>query len=127
VCRRVKYQYQYQYLQSYEYKLIENGERYHYQNLKKGIYMNKIRFSQAMSSGWNRKERYMLKEDSMTRHIKFLSYWIKTTIPLFTFTITQKDTNSGSRGYLTTLYIRTKNETSTTKYSKSGIIRDIPI
>jgi len=60
--------------------------------------MNNIRFSQVMSSGWNRKERYMLKEDNMTRHIKFLSYWIKTTILLFTFTITYKDTNSGSRG-----------------------------
>ena len=108
VCQRVKYQY----LQSYEYKLIEHEERYQYQ------YMNNINFSQTMSSGWNRKEMYMLKEDNMTRHIKFLSYWIKTTIPLFTFTITQKDTNSGSRGQLTTFYMRTKNETSTTKDSK---------
>jgi hypothetical protein len=66
--------------------------------LRKGIYTKNIRFSQAMSSGWNIKERYMLKEDNMTRHIKFLSYWIKITIPSFTFTITQKDTNSGSRG-----------------------------
>jgi len=30
--------------------------------------MNKIRFIQAMSSGWNRKERYMLEKDIMTRH-----------------------------------------------------------
>jgi hypothetical protein len=49
-----------------------------------------------MSNGWNRKERYMLKKDNMTGHIKFLSYWIKTTIPLFNFTITQKDTNNRS-------------------------------
>ena len=60
----------------------------------------------------------MLKEDNMTRHIKFLSYWIKTTIPLFTFTITQKDKNNGSRGLLTAFYMRTKNKTSTTKDSK---------
>jgi hypothetical protein len=36
------------------------------------------------------KKRYMLKKDNMTRHIKFLNYWIKTTIPPFTFTITKK-------------------------------------
>ena len=36
--------------------------------LRKGIYMNKISFSQAMSGGWNRKERCMLKEDNMMRH-----------------------------------------------------------
>ena len=51
VCQRVKYQY----MQSYEYKLIEHGEMYHYQNPQKGIYTNKIRFNQAMSSGWNKK------------------------------------------------------------------------
>jgi hypothetical protein len=62
--------------------------------LRKEIYANKIRFSQAMSSGWNRKEKFMFEKDNMTRYIKFLSYWIKTTIPLFTFTIIQKDTNS---------------------------------
>jgi hypothetical protein len=62
--------------------------------LRKKIYANKIRFSQAMSSGWNRKEKFMFEKDNMTRYIKFLSYWIKTTIPLFTFTIIQKDTNS---------------------------------
>jgi hypothetical protein len=47
-----------------------------------------------MSNGWNRKERYMFEEDSMTRHIKFLSYLIKITIPLFTFTTTKKYINS---------------------------------
>jgi hypothetical protein len=62
--------------------------------LRKEIYANKIRFSQAMSSGWNRKEKFMFEKDNMTRYIKFLSYWIKTTIPPFTFTIIQKDTNS---------------------------------
>jgi hypothetical protein len=66
--------------------------------LKKRIYTNKIRFSQAMSGGWNGKEKYMLEKNNITRHIKFLSYWIKTTIPLFTFTITQKYTNSRSEG-----------------------------
>jgi hypothetical protein len=71
-----------------------------------------------MSSGWNRKERYMLEKDNMTRHIKFISYWIKTTIPLFTFTIPQKDTNNKPRGQLIAFYMRTKNETSTTKNSK---------
>jgi len=80
-----------------------------------------------MSSGCNRKEMYMLKKDNMTRHMKFMSYWIKTTIPLFTFTITQKDTNSGTRGQFTAFCMRTKNETSTSKNSKGGIIRDIPI
>jgi hypothetical protein len=80
-----------------------------------------------MSSGWNRKERYMLKKDNMMRHIKFMSYWIKTTIPLFTFTITQKDTNNRTRGQLTAFCMRKKNETSTTKNSKGGIIRDMPI
>jgi hypothetical protein len=80
-----------------------------------------------MSSGWNKKERCMLKKDNMTRHIKFLSYWIKTTIPLFTFTIKKKYTNSRSRGQLTTFYMRMKNETSTTKNSKGGIVKGIPI
>jgi len=89
--------------------------------------MNKIRYSQAMSSRWNRKERYMLEKDNMTRHIKFLSYWIKTTILLFTFTITKKDTNSKSRGQLAAFYMRKKNETTTTKNSKERIIRGIPI
>jgi hypothetical protein len=80
-----------------------------------------------MSSGWNRKERYMLEKDNMTRYIKFLSYWIKTMIPLFTFTITPKDTNSRSRGQFTAFNMRMKNETSKTKNSKGGIIMDIPI
>jgi hypothetical protein len=80
-----------------------------------------------MSSGWNRKEMYMLEKDNMTRYIKFLSYWIKTMIPLFSFTITRKNTNSRSRGQLTALNMRMKNETSTTKNSKGGIILDIPI
>jgi hypothetical protein len=69
----------------------------------------------------------MLVKDNMTRHIKFLSYWIKTTISLFTFTITKKDINNRSNGKLTAFYIRTKNKTSTTKSSKGGIIRGIPI
>jgi hypothetical protein len=73
------------------------------------------------------KKRYMLKKNNMKGHIKFLSYWIKTTIPFFTFTITWKDTNSRSRGQLTALYMRTNNETSITKNSKGGITRDIPI
>jgi len=30
--------------------------------------MNKIRSIQAMRSGWNRKKRYMLEKDIMTRH-----------------------------------------------------------
>jgi hypothetical protein len=51
--------------------------------------MKNIKSNQVMSSGWNRKESYMLEKDNMTRHIKFMSYWIKTTIPPFTFTITQ--------------------------------------
>jgi hypothetical protein len=80
-----------------------------------------------MSSGWNRKERYMLKKDNMTRHIKFMSYCIKTIIPFFTFTITQKDTNSRIRGQFTAFCIRMKNKTSTTKNSKGEIIRDMPI
>jgi hypothetical protein len=81
-----------------------------------------------MSNGWNRKERYMLKKDNMTRHIKFPSYWIKTTILFFTFTITKKDTNSKSRGQLAAFYMREKKkETSTTKNSKERIIRGIPI
>jgi hypothetical protein len=70
---------------------------------------------------------YMLEKDNMTRYIKFLSYWIKTMIPLFSFTITRKNTNSRSRGQLTALNMRMKNETSTTKNSKGGIILDIPI
>jgi hypothetical protein len=80
-----------------------------------------------MSSGWNIKEMYMLEKDNMMRHIKFLSYWIKTTIPLFTFTITKKDINNRSRGQLIVFYMRTKNEINTTKIYKGGIIRGIPI
>jgi len=48
-------------------------------------------------------------------------------IPVFTFTITKKDTNNISRGQLTVFYMRTKNEISTTKNFKGGIIRGIPI
>ena len=51
-----------------------------------------------------------------------MSYWIKTTIPLFIFNITQKDINSRLRGQFTAFYIRMKNKTSTTKNSKGGII-----
>jgi hypothetical protein len=69
----------------------------------------------------------MLKKYNMMRHIKFMSYWIKTTIPLFTFTITQKDTNRITRGQLTAFCMRMKNETSTTKNSKGGIIKDMSI
>jgi len=89
--------------------------------------MKNIRSNQVMSSGWNIKESYMLEKDNMTRHINFMSYWIKTTIPPFTFTITQKDTNSRSRRQLFAFFMRTKNETSTTKNSTGGIIKDIPI
>ena len=84
-------------------------------------------FSQTMSSGWNRKERHIIKKHNMTRHIKFTSNWIKTTIPLFTFTITKKDTNSISREQLASFYMRTKNKTSTIKNSKERIIRSTPI
>jgi hypothetical protein len=80
-----------------------------------------------MSSRWNRKERNKLKKDNMMRYIKFMSYWITTTIPLFTFTITNKNINSKSRGQLTAFYTRTTNETSTTKNTKRGTIRGIPI
>jgi len=80
-----------------------------------------------MSSGWNRKKRYMHEKDNMMRNIKFLSYWIKTTIPPFTFTLTKKDTNNKSRGQLTVFYMRTKKKISTTKNFKVGIIRGIPI
>jgi len=69
----------------------------------------------------------MLEKGNMTRYIKFLSYWIKTMIPLFSFTITWKDTNSRSRGQLTAFNMSMKNETSTTKNSKGEIITDIPI
>jgi len=89
--------------------------------------MNKIRSSKAMIVDGIEKKRFMLEKDNMTRHIKFMSYWIKTMIPHFTFTITKKDTNSRSRGQLTTFYMRMKNETSATKNSKGGIIRGIPI
>ena len=68
----------------------------------------------------------MLKKDNMMRHIKFMSYWIKTTIPLFIFTITQKDTNSRSRGQFTAFYMRTKNKISTIKNSKGEIIGTYP-
>jgi len=124
VCQRVMCQY----LQNDEYKLVEHGEGYlrykeskmiNYPNpQKKKIYTNKIRSSQAMSSGWNRKEKYMLEKDNMMRHIKFLSYWIKTMIPPFTFTITQKDTNSRLRGQLIAFYVRIKNKTSIKKTLK---------
>ena len=70
---------------------------------------------------------YMPEKDNMTRHIKFMSYWIKIIIPLFTFTITKKDTNNISGGQLTAFYMKMKNETNTTKNSKEGIIRGIPI
>jgi hypothetical protein len=60
----------------------------------------------------------MLEKDNMTKHIKFLSYWIKTTIPVFTFIITKKNTYNRSSEQLTTFYMRIKNETSTTKNSK---------
>jgi hypothetical protein len=63
----------------------------------------------------------------MTKNIKFLSYWIKTMIPLFIFIITKKYTNSRSREKLIAFYMRMKNETSTTKNSKEKIIRDILI
>jgi hypothetical protein len=63
----------------------------------------------------------------MTRHIKFMSYWIKIMIPLFTFTMIKKDTNSKSKAQLTTFYMRINNKTSTTKNSKDGIIRGTPI
>jgi len=69
----------------------------------------------------------MLEKDNMTRHIKFLSYWIKTMIPLFTFIKTKKDTNNISRGQLTAFYMRMKNKTSTSKNSKEWIIKGIPI
>jgi hypothetical protein len=69
----------------------------------------------------------MLEKDNMTRHIKFLSYWIKTTILFFSFTITKKGINNRLRGQLIVFYMRTKNETSTTKKYKGGIIRGIPI
>jgi len=45
-----------------------------YQNPQKKNYTNKIRSSQAISSGRNRKEKYMLEKDNMMRHIKFLNY-----------------------------------------------------
>jgi homoserine trans-succinylase len=48
-------------------------------------------------------------------------------IPVFTFTITKKDINNRSRGQFTVFYMRTKNEISTTKNFKGGIIRGIPI
>jgi hypothetical protein len=69
----------------------------------------------------------MLEKDNMMRHIKFLSYWIKTTIPPFTFYITKKDANNILRGQFTVFYMKTKNEISTTKNSKEIIIRGIPI
>jgi len=62
----------------------------------------------------------------MTRHIKFMSYWIKTTTPHFTFTIIQKDTNNKLKGQLNTFYMRMKNETSTIKNSKGGILGAYP-
>jgi len=68
----------------------------------------------------------MLEKDNMTRHIKFLSYWIKTTIPFFTFIKTKKDTNNILRGQLTAFYMRMKNKTSTSKNFKEWIIRAYP-
>jgi hypothetical protein len=53
-------------LGTWDDKLSESSE--------KKFYMNKIRSSQAISSGWNRKENYMLEKDNMMRHIKFLNY-----------------------------------------------------
>jgi uncharacterized membrane protein (DUF106 family) len=71
-----------------------------------------------MSSGYNRKERYMSRKDNMMRHIKFMSYWIKIMIPFFTFTITKKETNNKSKAQLTAFYMRIKNKTSTIKTLK---------
>jgi uncharacterized membrane protein (DUF106 family) len=88
--------------------------------------MNKIRSSQVISSGWNREKMYMLEKDNMTKHIKFMSYWIKIMIPLFTFTITKKDTNNRLRRQLIVFYMRMKNETSTSINSKGGVIKGIP-
>ena len=103
VCQRVKCQY----MQNDKYKLVEHREGYlRYQEpeminiriLRKWIYTNNIRSSQAISSRWNKKERYMLEKNNITRYIKFLSCWIKTTIPFFTFTVTKKESNNRSRG-----------------------------
>jgi hypothetical protein len=69
----------------------------------------------------------MLEKYNMMRHIKFLSYLIKTTIPLLTFTIANRYTNNRSRGQLAAFHMRMKNETSTTKHFKERIIRGIPI
>jgi len=68
----------------------------------------------------------MLEKDNMTKHIKFMSYWIKIMIPLFTFTITKKDTNNRLRRQLIVFYMRMKNETSTSINSKGGVIKGIP-
>src|SRR3954467_15779503 len=65
---------------------------------RKWIYANKMRFSKIVGSGRNREEGYMLKKHNMTRYIKFLGDWIKTTISFFTFTITKIDTKSRTRG-----------------------------
>ena len=89
--------------------------------------MNKIISIQAMSSGWNRKERYMLEKKNMMKHMKFLIYWIKTTIPLLTFTITKKEINSTARGQLIMFYMMTKNETITMKKFKEWIIKSMLI
>jgi len=70
---------------------------------------------------------YMLEKDNMTRHIEFLSHWVKTTIYLFTFTVTKKDTNNISKRQLTVFYMRMKNKISTTKNFKEEIIEGIPI
>jgi hypothetical protein len=80
-----------------------------------------------MSNGWNEKERYMLEKDNIMRYIKFMSYWIKTTILLFTFTINKKYTNNRSRGHVSMFYMRTNDKTSTIKISKERIIRGILI
>jgi hypothetical protein len=95
--------------------------------LENKIYTNKIKSSQAMSNGWNEKERYMLEKDNIMRYIKFMSYWIKTTILLFTFTINKKYTNNRSRGHVSMFYMRTNDKTSTIKISKERIIRGILI
>jgi len=63
----------------------------------------------------------------MTRHIEFLSHWVKTTIYLFTFNVTKKDTNNISKRQLTVFYMRMKNKIRTTKNFKEEIIEGIPI
>jgi hypothetical protein len=52
---------------------------------------------------------------------------MKTMIPPFTFTITKNDTNNRSSGQPIAFCMRMKDKISTTKNSKKGIIRGIPI